>query len=163
LAVATVVEESGAPPPSVTAAAVEEERTVTETTAPQAVLEPPAGSGSGGADVMMVPSNEDSVPPPLAGERDVITSTAPEPSPATGAVSVEDVMNLAACRYVDFPSIGTIDLDSPELSSNDQEMLEVTTELMFAEPSILNTIASVASALRQYKGAGGSVPPLRRR
>jgi hypothetical protein len=29
---------------------------------------------------------------------------------------------------------------------------------MFTEPSILETIASVASALRQYKGAGGSVP-----
>jgi hypothetical protein len=83
-------------------------------------------------------------------------STALEPSPAVGAVSVEDVMDLAACRYVDFPSIGTVDLDAPELSSNDREMLEVATERMFAEPSILETIVS---ALRQYEGASGSAPP----
>jgi hypothetical protein len=30
---------------------------------------------------------------------------------------------------------------------------------MFAEPSILDTIASVVSVLRQYEGAGGSAPP----
>jgi hypothetical protein len=38
-------------------------------------------------------------------------------------------------------------------------MLEVAMERMFAEPSILETIASVASALRQYKGASGSALP----
>jgi hypothetical protein len=86
-------------------------------------------------------------------------STAPEPSPAAGATSVEDVMDLVACRYVDFPEIGTIDLDTPELPSNDREMLEVATERMFSEPSILDTITSVASAMRQYEGVGGSAPP----
>jgi hypothetical protein len=30
---------------------------------------------------------------------------------------------------------------------------------MFTEPTILETIASVASALRQYESAGGSAPP----
>jgi hypothetical protein len=107
----------------------------------------------------MVPSDEDSVPPPLAGNHDIVMSTAPKPSPAAGAASVEDVMDLEACRYEDFPGIGTIDLDAPELPSNDQEMLEVVTKRMFAEPSILETIASVASALCQYEGAGGSAPP----
>jgi hypothetical protein len=68
-------------------------------------------------------------------------------------------MDLAACRYVDFPSIGTINLNAPELPRNDREMLEVATERMFAELSILDTITSVASALRQYEGAGGSAPP----
>jgi hypothetical protein len=85
-------------------------------------------------------------------------STAPEPSPAAGAVSVEDVMDLAACRYMDFPGIGTIDLDAPELPSNDREMLEVATERMFVEPSILDTIASVASAMCQYECADSSMP-----
>jgi hypothetical protein len=85
-------------------------------------------------------------------------STAPEPSPAAGAASVEDVMDLVACRYVDFPSIGTIDLDAPELPSNYREMLEVATERMFTEPSILETIASITSVLRQYEGASGSAP-----
>jgi hypothetical protein len=53
---------------------------------------------------------------------------APEPSPAAGAASVEDVMDLAACRYMDFPGIETINLDAPELPSNDREMLSVATE-----------------------------------
>jgi hypothetical protein len=35
---------------------------------------------------------------------------------------------LVACRYVDFLGSGTIDLDAPELPSNDQEMLEVAME-----------------------------------
>jgi hypothetical protein len=30
---------------------------------------------------------------------------------------------------------------------------------MFTKPSILDTIVSVASALRQYEGVGGSAPP----
>jgi hypothetical protein len=60
---------------------------------------------------------------------------------------------------VDFPGIGTVDLDALELPSNDREMLEVATEWMFAESSILETIASVMLALRQYEGAGGSAPP----
>jgi hypothetical protein len=86
-------------------------------------------------------------------------STAREPSPAVGVASVEDVMDLAACRYVDFPSIGTIDLDAPELPGNDRELLEVAPERMFAEPTILETIALVASVMRQYQGVGGSAPP----
>jgi hypothetical protein len=53
---------------------------------------------------------------------------APKRSPAAGAASVEDVIDLAACRYEDFPSIGTVDLDAPKLPSNNREMLEVTTE-----------------------------------
>jgi hypothetical protein len=88
-------------------------------------------------------------------------SIAPEPSPASGAVFVEDVMDLAACRYMDFPGIRTVDLDldAPELPSNDRETLEVATERMFTKPSILDTIASVALALHQYEGAGGLAPP----
>jgi hypothetical protein len=156
---ATVVEASGAPPLPVISAVVEEGRTVMETTTPQAALEPPAGSDPSGTDVVMVPADDDSVLPPLAGDRDVVTSTVPKCLLATGAVSVEDAMDLVACRYVDFPGIGTIDLDTPELPSNDREMLEVATDRIFAEPSILDTIASVASALRQYEGAGGSALP----
>jgi hypothetical protein len=45
------------------------------------------------------------------------------------------------------------------MPSNDREMLEVAMERMFAEPSILETITSVASALRQYEGASGSALP----
>jgi hypothetical protein len=76
----------------------------------------------------MVLMDDDSAQPLPAGDRDVVMSMVSEPSSAVGAASVEDVTDLAACRYVDFPSIGTIDLDAPELPSNDREMLEVVTE-----------------------------------
>jgi hypothetical protein len=131
-------------------------------------MEPPAEAVSVGADVVMVPSDKDSMPPPSVGDLDVVMSSAPEPSPtmgapepssAAGAASVGEAMGLAVCLYVDFPGIGIIDLGAPELLSNDWEMLEVETERMFTEPSILETIASVVSALCQYEGAGGSAPP----
>jgi hypothetical protein len=61
----------------------------------------------------MVPVDHDSTPPLPAGDHEIVASTALEPSPAAGAVSVEDAAALAACRYVDFPGIGTIDLDAP--------------------------------------------------
>jgi hypothetical protein len=77
-------------------------------------------------------------------------------------MSIEGAADLSLCRYVDFPGVGTIDLDTPELPGNDRKMLEVATEQMFADPSILNTIASVA-VLRQDEGAGGSTPPPHRR
>jgi hypothetical protein len=147
------VEGSGAPPPLATAATVKEGRAGVETAAPQVVSEPPAGAGSGCADVVMVPSNEDSAPPPLAGDRDVVMSMALEVSPTVGAASVEEVMDMVACRFVDFPGIGTINLDTPELPGNDRELLEAVTEQM------IGTIASVASALGQYESDGGSVGP----
>jgi hypothetical protein len=98
----------------------------------------------------MVPSDEDSALPPLAGDRDVVMSMAPKASPAVGVVPVEEVMDMVACRFVDFPGIGTINLDTPELPGNGRELLEAVTEQMFVEPTILETIASVASALGQY-------------
>jgi hypothetical protein len=86
-------------------------------------------------------------------------STTPESSTAAGVASIEGVTDLSSSQYVDSPSIRTIDLDATELLSNDREILEVATEQMFTDPSILDTIASVASALLQDEGAGGSAPP----
>jgi hypothetical protein len=65
-----------------------------------------------------------------------------------GAASVEEVMDMAVCLYVDFPGIGTIDLDAPELPGNDRELLEAVMERMFAGLMILETIGFVASVLR---------------
>jgi hypothetical protein len=67
-------------------------------------------------------------------------------------------MELATHQYVDFPGIRIVDLDAPELLSNDREMLEVATKRMFAEPTILETLASVSLAMRQYESVGGSAP-----
>jgi hypothetical protein len=159
LVAATVVEESVAPPPPATVIVIEEEWTVMEITAPQATLEPSAGAGTGGEDVVMVPADDGLVPSLPAREHDAATSTAPESSIAEGAASVEGATDLSSSRYVDFPGIGTIDLDVADLPSNDREMLEVAMEQMFADLSILDTITSTASALCQDEGAGVSVPP----
>jgi hypothetical protein len=74
-------------------------------------------------------------------------------------VTVEEVMELVTRQYLDFPGIGVVDLDAPELPSNDREMLEMAMEQIFAEPTILETIVSVTLALRQYERAGSSAPP----
>jgi hypothetical protein len=68
-------------------------------------------------------------------------------------------MDWSSSRYVDFPSIGSIDLDASKLPRNGREILDVATEQMFTDPSILDAIASVASALCQEEGAGSSAPP----
>jgi hypothetical protein len=72
-----------------------------------------------------------------------------------GAVTVEEVIELATSRCTDFPGVGIVDLDAPELPS---KVLEVVTERMFVEPTILEMIASVSRTLHQYERAGGFAP-----
>jgi hypothetical protein len=163
LAVATVVEESVVPPPPVTATVVEEERAIKEMAAPQAALGPPAGASSGGEDLVMVLANSDLAPPPPAREHDVAMLAVLESSAVAAAASIEGAAGTSSSRYVDFPSIGIIDLDTTELPSNDRVILEVATDRMFAEPSILDAIASVPSVPRQHEGAGSLAPLPRRR
>jgi hypothetical protein len=57
---------------------------------------------------------------------------------------------------IDFPGVGVIDLEAPRLP---EKVLDVATEPMFAEPSIMETIASVSKALHEYERAGGFAPP----
>jgi hypothetical protein len=159
MAVATVVEESVAPPPSTAAFTAEEERAVEETAVDQAALAPPAETGSGGEDVVMVSVDDGSMPPSPAREHDVTTSVAPESSAAVAAAPMEGLTDASSSQYVDSPGIGIIDLDTTELPSNDREILEATTERMFADPSVLDAIASVLPVPCEDEGAGGSVPP----
>jgi hypothetical protein len=88
----------------------------------------------------------------------------PQPSPVTGAagtssaigtVTIEEVMELATSRYIDFPNVGIIDLEAPQLL---EKVHDVATERMFAEPSIMETITSVSKALHEYERAGGFAP-----
>jgi hypothetical protein len=65
-------------------------------------------------------------------------------------------MELATCRYIDFPSIGVIDLEATHLP---EKVLDVETKRMFAEPSIMEMIASVSKALHEHKLAGGFALP----
>jgi hypothetical protein len=63
---------------------------------------------------------------------------------AAGAVTVEEVMELATSQYIDFPGIGVINLEAPQLP---EKVLDVATERMFAEPSIMEMMVSVSQAL----------------
>jgi hypothetical protein len=80
------------------------------------------------------------------------TAEVAETSSAWGAVTVEEVMEVATSWYIDFPGVGVIDLEAPQLP---EIVLEVATERMFDEPSIMETIASVSKALHKYERAGG--------
>jgi hypothetical protein len=90
------------------------------------------------------PAAEVSGPSPTAEEAETYS--------VTGAITVEEVMELAMCRYIDFPGVGVTDLEAPQLL---EKVLDVATEQMFAEPSIMETIASVSQALQQYEPTGG--------
>jgi hypothetical protein len=56
---------------------------------------------------------------------------------------------------MDFPSVGIIDLEAPQLP---EKVLEVATERMFSKLSIMETIASVTKVLHEYERASGFVP-----
>jgi hypothetical protein len=83
------------------------------------------------------------------------TAGAAKTSSVVGAVTVEEVMELATSQYIDFPGVGIVDLDAPKLPS---KVLEVATERMFVELTILETIVLVSQALHQYEHAGGFAP-----
>jgi hypothetical protein len=64
-------------------------------------------------------------------------------------------MELATCQYIDFPCVGVIDLEARQLP---EKVLDVATERMFTEPSIMETIALVSKVLHEYERAGGFAP-----
>jgi hypothetical protein len=43
------------------------------------------------------------------------TAEVVEFSSTRGAIAVEEVMELATCRYINFPGVGVIDLEAPQL------------------------------------------------
>jgi hypothetical protein len=127
---------------------------------------------SGGRDAVMAPVSE---PAPVVATADPFpTVEVSEPSPVpevlcpsptveaaktssnAGVVTVEEVMELATCRYIDFPGVGVINLEALQLP---EKVLDVATERMFAEPTIMETIASVSKALHEYESVGSFTPP----
>jgi hypothetical protein len=118
---------------------------------------PPPSSGS--HDVVMTPASEPTLAAAVADPSPTVEALEPslavetlEPSPAAGAVgtssaarsvTVEEVLELATSRYIDFPEVRIIDLEAPQLP---EKVLEVAMERMFAEPSIMDTIALVLKA-----------------
>jgi hypothetical protein len=64
-------------------------------------------------------------------------------------------MELATCWYINFPSVGVIDLEAPQLP---EKVHEVASERMFNELTIMETIAWVSKVLQEYERAGGFAP-----
>jgi hypothetical protein len=91
-------------------------------------LAPPPSLG--GHDFVMTPASE---PTPAVVAADSLAAVVSEPalvaevpgpfptaevaetSSARGTVTVEEVMELATCQYIDFPVVGVIDLEAPQL------------------------------------------------
>jgi hypothetical protein len=67
-------------------------------------------------------------------------------------LTTEEVMELATCRYINFPSVGVIDLEGPQYS---EKGYEATEEWMSNAPTIRETLASVSKALQEYESADG--------
>jgi hypothetical protein len=67
-----------------------------------------------------------------------------ESSSARVALTAEEMMELATCRYIDFPGVGVIDLEAPQLPD---KVYKVVAERMFNEPMIMEMIASVSKAV----------------
>jgi hypothetical protein len=78
-----------------------------------------------------------------------------ESSSDRDTITVEEVMELETCWYIDFPGVGVIALEAPQLP---EKVLEVAMERMFTEPSIIDTIASVSKALQEYERASIFAP-----
>jgi hypothetical protein len=105
------------------------------------------------ATASLLPAVEVSEPSPAAEvPGPPLTAEVAETSSAQGALTAEEVMELAMCRYIDFSGVGVIDLEAPQLP---EKVLEVATERVFAEPSIMEKIASVSKTLQEYEHAGG--------
>jgi hypothetical protein len=137
-----VLDEDSAPPPS------SENRDVMMAT----VSEPAQVTVMAGP----LPTVEVSEPSPIVGvSGPPLTAEVAETSSAQVALTTEEVMELVTCRYIDFPGVGVIDLEAPQLP---EKVYEVASEWMFNEPMIMETIASVSKALQEYEHADGFAP-----
>jgi hypothetical protein len=75
-----------------------------------------------------------------------------ESSSARVSLTVEEMMDLETCRYIDFPGVGVLDLEAPQLPEKEYE---VAAERRPNEPTIMEMIASVSRVLQEFKRAGG--------
>jgi hypothetical protein len=120
-------------------------------------LEPQAGAGSDGDDVVMVPEDQGAPLPSRTRGLDAAASMAPETLAAGTAPLIGGAEDMSMSRYLTITGIGTIDLDTIELPSNNWEILEVVTDRVFADPSLLDAIVLEPPAPHQDGDASGFV------
>jgi hypothetical protein len=105
------------------------------------------------ATTSLLPAVEVPVPSPAVQVQGPLpTAEVAESSSARISLTVEEVMDLETCRYIDFPGVGVIDLEAPQLPEKEYE---VAAERTSNEPTIMEMIASVSKALQEYERAGG--------
>jgi hypothetical protein len=101
----------------------------------------------------LLPAVEVSVPPSaVEAQGPPPTAEVTETSSARISLTVEEMMDLETCRYIDFPSVGVIDLEAPQLPEKEYE---VAAERRSNEPTIMETITSVLKVLQEYERIGG--------
>jgi hypothetical protein len=121
-----------------------------------AMMPPASDPAQVTATTSLLPAAEMPVPSPVVEVQDPPPAMeVAESSSAWVALTTEEVMELAMCRYIDFPGVGVIDLEAPQLP---EKVYEVAADLMFNEPMIMETIASVSKALQEDKRVSGFAP-----
>jgi hypothetical protein len=95
--------------------------------------------------------------PPLTMEVQGPPSTeeVAESSSARVSLTVEEMMDLETCQYIDLPGVGVIDLEVPQLPEKEYDAAE---ERRSNVPTIMETIASVSKEMQEYELAGGFAP-----
>jgi hypothetical protein len=85
------------------------------------------------ATVSLLPAVEVPVPSPIVKVQGPLpTAKVVESSSAQVSLTIEEMMDLETCRYIDFPGVGVIDLKAPQLPEKDYE---VATEQRSDEPT----------------------------
>jgi hypothetical protein len=103
-----------------------------------------------------LPAVEVPVPPPtMEVQGPPPTAEVAESSSARAFLTVEEMMDLETCRYIDRPGVGVIDLEAPQLPEK-----EYDTEAgrRSNEQTITEMIASVSKALQEYERVAGFAP-----
>jgi hypothetical protein len=118
-----------------------------------AAMAPALESAQVPATASLLPAVEVPVPSPAGHVQGPLpTAEVVESSLARVSLMVEKMMDLETCQYIDFPGVGVIDLEAPQLPEKEYE---VTAERRSNESMIMETIVSVSKALQEYKRAGG--------
>jgi hypothetical protein len=90
------------------------------------------------ATTSLLPAVEVPVPSPAVKVQGPLpTAEVAESSSARIFLTVEDMVDLEMCWYIDFPSVGVIDLEAPQLP---EKGYEVATERRSDEPMIMEMI-----------------------
>jgi hypothetical protein len=122
---------------------------------------PPASSSHDAAAVSalvpaamsLLPAVEVLMPPPVVEvQGPPPTAEVAESSSARVSLTVEEMMDLETCQYIDFPDVGIIDLEAPQLPEKEYT---VAVERRSNELTIMETIALVSKALQEYERACG--------